>query len=251
MRTFFILWKREVATYFRTPLALVLLVVVLFLTGLNFYSTVALLNHGPSNLSIVEAFFRTFFFWGPFLLTPALLTMRLFSEEYKSGTLETLMTAPVRDTQVVLAKFCSALFLFLLFWAPSLLYFVLFWPSAHQIAAAAYGSYIGAYGILLLQGMLYLAIGCCASACTSHQLIAGITSFSMLFFLFSMTWLSSLAHISTPLVREVMSLISPMETMKTFSHGMIDTRSLVWYLSMTFFVLFLTLQIFQSRKWRR
>ncbi|MBX9743010.1 MAG: ABC transporter permease [Chthoniobacterales bacterium] len=251
MRTFFILWKREIGTYFYTPLALVLLVTIVFLTGFNFYSSVAFLNHGPSNTSIVEIFFRTFFFWGPFLITPSLITMRLFAEEYRSGTLEALMTAPVRVTQVVLAKYCGALFLFVVFWAPSLLYFALFWPSAHQTAAASYGSYIGAYAILLVQGMLFLAVGSLASALTSHQVIAGMISFCGVIFLFFIGLLVPLLHITTSEVHTIITLISPMETMKTFSRGIIDTRSLVFYLSMTLFFLFFTLQVFQLRRWRQ
>ena len=141
MRTFWTIWKREVATYFRTSLAVTLFVFVLLLTGFNFYASVHLLNHGPTEISIVEAFFNNLFFWGTLLTLPPLLTMRLFAEEYRTGTIETLMTAPVRDTQVVLAKFFGAFFFFILLWTPSLLYFVLFWPSAHQVAAAGYGAY--------------------------------------------------------------------------------------------------------------
>ena len=251
MRTFWILWKRECATYFRTPLALVLLVAVLFLTGFNFYAGVNLLNHGVANVSIVEMFFNTPFFWGTLLALCPLITMRLFAEEYRMGTIETLMTAPVRDTQVVLAKFFGAFFLFVLLWSPSLLYFVLFWPSAHQIAAAGYGAYEGAYGMLFLQGLFYLALGCLASVLTSHQLIAGIISFCVITVIFFSGMLSSLIGLTSPLLHELIGLFSPMESMKTFSRGLIDTRPIIFYLSMTGYVLFLTLQVFQSRKWRR
>lgn len=251
MRTFFILWKRELATYFYTPLALVLLVAITFLTGFNFYSSVAFLNHGPSNTSIVEVFFRTFFFWGPFLIIPSLITMRLFAEEYHSGTLETLMTAPVRAIQVVLAKYCGALFLFATFWAPSILYFVLFWPSAHQTAAAPYGAYLGAYAMLLVQGMLFLAIGTFASALTSYQLIAGMISFCSAIFLFFIGLLLPLLHLTLPELPTLLRLLAPMEAMKTCSHGIIDTRPFVFYFSMTLFFLFFTLQVFQLRKERQ
>ena len=251
MQTFWILWKRETATYFRTPLALTLLVLSLFLTGLNFYASVSLLNHGASNVSIVEVFFNTLFFWGAFLLLCPLITMRLFSEEYRTGTIESLMTAPVRDIQVVLAKFFAAFFIFLILWAPTILYFALFWPSAHQIAAAAYGAYAGAYGMLCLQGLFYLSIGCLASALTVHQVIAAMISFSIMAAIFSAGILIESMNFTNPLLQELLPLFSPMESMKAFSHGLIDSRSIVFYLSMTGWLLFLTLQIFQSRKWRR
>ena len=247
MRTFWILWKREVATYFRTPRATILLFFFLLLVGFNFCAGVNALNHGPSEVSIVEAFFNTLFFWISFLLLIPLLTMHLFADEYRLGTIETLITAPVRHATIVLAKFFSALTLFVILWAPTIFYFVLFWPSAHQIAAAGYGSYIGAYGMLLLLGMFYLSIGCLASAMTSHQIIAGIISCSIMTLMF-FTGLVTFLHSNTsPLIRVFVQFFSPMEHMITFSRGLIDTRPIVWYLSMTCFVLFLTCLVFQLR----
>ncbi|MFI0348786.1 MAG: ABC transporter permease [Chthoniobacterales bacterium] len=251
MRTFLILWKQEVATYFRTPLAYVILFFFLLLMGFNFYASVDLLNHGSAQVSIVEAFFNTIFFWMSFLFLCPLLTMRLFAEEYRSGSIETLMTAPVRSMQVVLAKFLGAFFLFVMLWVPTIFYFILFWPSAHQVAAASYGSYMGAYGMLLLLGMFYLSVGCLSSVMTSHQLIAGMISFCLMVIMFFIGMTSFLHRNRSPQFRELVSFFSPMEHMTSFSRGLIDTRPIVWYMSMTAFVLFLTLQIFQSRKWRR
>ncbi|KAB2643793.1 MAG: hypothetical protein DVB29_04555 [Verrucomicrobia bacterium] len=251
MRTFWTLWKREIASYFRTSLAVTLFVFVLVLTGCNFYSSVSLLNHGPTETSIVEAFFNNPVFWITLLALPPLLSMRLYSEEYKTGTIETLLTAPVRGTQVLLVKFFGAFVFFILLWTPSLLYFVLFWPSAHQVAAAGYGAYCGAYGMLLLQGALYISIGCMASSLTSHQLISGMLTFCVIvLFFFSGTLLSS-SSLNTMLFRQFLVFFLPMETMKSFSHGIIDTRSIVFYCSLIFLFLFMTFHVVQSRKWRR
>ena len=251
MRTFWTLWKHEVETYFRTPLVYVVLFFFLLLSGFNFYASVNTLNHGPTDVSIVEAFFNTIFFWSNFLLLCPLLTMRLFAEEYRSGTMETLMSAPVRATQVVLAKFFGAFFLFVLLWIPTIFYFILFWPSAHQVAAAGYGAYAGGYGMLLLLGMFYLAIGCLSSVMTSHQLIAGMISFCVMLLMFYTGMTSSLYPNMSSHHCDLVSFFSPMEHMIGFSRGLIDTRPIVWYLSMTTLILFLTLQIFQSRRWRR
>lgn len=251
MRTFLTLWKREIATYFRTPLAVMLFVFVLLLTGFNFYSSVAHLNHGPTGISIVEGFFNNLFFWVTLLVLPPLLTMRLFAEEYRTGTMETLLTAPIRDTQVILAKFFGAWIFFILLWIPSVLYFILFWPSAHQVAAAGYGAYFGGYGMLFLQGALYIAIGCMTSSLTSHQLIAGICSLSLIVLILFAGILVANASSNVLVIRELSRFFFPMETMKSFSHGLIDTRSIVFYLSMILLFLFLTLHIVQSRKWRR
>ncbi|MFZ4115273.1 MAG: ABC transporter permease [Chthoniobacterales bacterium] len=251
MLTFWTLWKREIATYFHTALGVTLFVLVLLLTGFNFYASVHLLNHGPTGISIVEAFFNNLFFGGMLLVLAPLITMRLFAEEYKTGTIETLMTAPVRDTQVVLAKFLGAFFFFVLLWIPSLLYFILFWPSAHQVAAAGYGAYFGAYGMLLLQGAFYIAVGCMASSLTPHQLISAILSLCLITLFFFGGILLTCIPSAILTVRPFTEFFFPIETMKNFSHGVIDTRSIVFYLSMTLLFLFLTLHIFQSRKWRR
>ncbi len=109
MYTFWILWKREIMSSFRTSRAYIVMAFFLLLMGLNFYTAVDSLNHGPTKKSIVEAFFNTPFFWIIFLFLIPILTMPLFSEEYQRGTIETLLTAPVRITQVVFAKFFSAL----------------------------------------------------------------------------------------------------------------------------------------------
>ena len=246
MRSFWILWKREVAAYFRTPRATILFFFFLLLTGFNFCAGVNTLNHGPTEISIVEAFFNTLFFWISFLLLIPLLTMHLFAEEYRLGTMETLVTAPVSDAAIVLAKFFAALLLFLLLWAPTLFYFILFWPSAHQIAAASYGAYLGAYGMLLLIGMFYLSLGCLASAMTSHQLIAGIVSCSLMVLFFFMGMLTFLHKTYSPAMRDFVTRFSPMEHMTSFSRGLIDTRPIVWYLTMTGFVLFITTILFQK-----
>lgn len=246
MRSFWILWKREVAAYFRTPRATILFFFFLLLTGFNFCAGVSALNHGPNKTTIVEAFFNTFFLGGSFLLLIPVLTMHLFSEEYRLGTMETLVTTPVTDASIVLAKFFAALFLFLLLWAPTLFYFILFWPSAHQIAAASYGAYAGAYGMVLLIGMFFLSIGCLASAITKHQVIAGMISCSLMLLFFFMGMILFLHRNQSSAMRALTSRLSLIEHMTTFSRGLIDTRPVVWYVSMTGFVLFLTTILFQK-----
>ncbi|HLB33267.1 MAG: hypothetical protein A3F67_06795 [Verrucomicrobia bacterium RIFCSPHIGHO2_12_FULL_41_10] len=247
MRTFWILWKREIIAFFRTPRAYVVMVLFLLLMGFNFYAGVNTLNHGSTKLSIVEAFFNTPSFWIAFLFLVPLLTIPLFSEEYQTGTIETLMTAPIRGTQVVFAKFLSALGLLIFLFLPTLIYFILFWPSAHQIAATGYGAYLGAYGMLFLLGIFYLSIGCLSSALTSYQLIAGMTSFTFIGMMFFIEMIIAPDY-PTPFLAKLITLIAPKELMINFSRGLIDTRPIVFYLSMTSFVLFLTVQVLQLRR---
>ena len=103
--------------------------------------------------------------------------MRLFAEEFKLGTIEPLMTAPVRDWQVVLAKYFGALFFYIILWIPTTLYFVIFQAVTHQPAADSTGAYLGGYLMILLLGMFYLSIGCFASVLTKNQIVAAIISF--------------------------------------------------------------------------
>lgn len=251
MRVFWILWKREVGSSFKTPMAWVILFFLLLVTGFNFYAGVSILNHGPTEVTVVESFFNTIFFWFPFLLLFPLLTMRLYSEEYRSGTVEPLMTAPVRDTQVVLAKFFGVLFLYAVLWLPTALYFVIFWLQTHLTAAGATGAYLGAYLLLLLMGMFYLSLGCLCSSLTRHQITAAVTTLALISLLFLTGLLTFLSGSVGTLMQGITVTISPIEQMTQFSRGIIDTRPVVWYLVMTALCLFLTLHSFQSRRWRK
>ncbi len=247
---FFTLLRREIRAFFLSPIAWVVLFFFLLMTGFNFYAGIAALNRGPSEVTVIEAFFNTIFFWFGFVLVFPLITMRLFSEEYKMGTIEPLMTAPVRDSHVVLAKYCGALFFYIILWLPSLLYFIIFSRITRLATAGASGPFLGAYSMLLLIGMFYLSIGCLASALTRNQIIAAIMSFSIITLLFFMGLLTFFVLNVTPALREVTGYFSAIEHMSEASRGILDSRPFVFYLSLTAFFLFLTFHVFQSRRWR-
>jgi len=231
-------------------MAWVVIFFLLLVTGFNFYAGISVLNHGPTEVTVVESFFNTIFFWFAFLLIFPLLTMRLFSEEYRSGTIEPLMTAPVRDSQVVLAKFFGVLFLYCVIWLPTGLYFLIFWWQTHQQAAGALGAFLGSYLLLLLMGMFYLSLGCLCSSLTRHQITAGVMTFSIVCLFFLIGLLSFLAGHVGSLMSGITITFSPIDQMTQFSRGIFDTRPLVWYLVMTGLCLFLTLQSLQARRWR-
>jgi ABC-2 type transport system permease protein len=250
MKRFLTLLLREVRHYFHQPLAYIVLFFFLLLTAANFHAGLVALNREPGETSVVEAFFNTVLFWFPFVLIFPLLTMRLFSEEYKLGTIETLMTAPVRDGQVVVAKFLGSMVFYLMLWAPSLLYFVIFRQVTGQNAADAIGSYLGAYLLLILVGMFYLSIGCLASALTKNQIVAATISFALISLMFFLSLLSFFFLKASSTLRELTYYFSTIEHMGEFSRGLFDTRPVVFYLSMTIFTLFLTHHVFQYRRWK-
>ncbi|HYY14897.1 MAG TPA: ABC transporter permease subunit, partial [Chthoniobacterales bacterium] len=126
MRKFYTLLSREVRSFLYSPIAYIVLVFFLLVSGVDFYFQISFMNQRAVQYSVQEAFFNSVFFWFAFVLIFPLITMRLFAEEFKLGTIEPLMTAPVRDWQVVLSKFLGALVFYLILWIPTILYFVIF-----------------------------------------------------------------------------------------------------------------------------
>jgi len=250
MRKFFILLSREIRSYFYSPIAYIVLVFFLLVTGFDFYFQVSFMNKRAVAYSVQEAFFNSVFFWFAFVLIFPLITMRLFAEEFKLGTIEPLMTAPVRDWQVVLSKYFGALFFYIVLWLPTVLYFVIFQWRALQPAATSQGAYLGSYLMILLLGMFYLSIGCFASVLTKNQIVAAIISFATITLLFFLGLVSFILLDVSSETRQLLGYFSAIEQMGTLSRGQIDTRPMVLYLSMTILMLTFTYQAFQSRKWK-
>ncbi len=250
MRKFLILLSREIKSYFYSPIAYVVLCFFLLLTGFTFYIGVTFLNHGSTEVTVVESFFNTVPFWFGFVLIFPLITMRLFAEEFKLQTIEPLMTAPVTDVQVVLSKFCGAVFFYIILWAPTAVYFHMFQWITKTPAAGTPAAYLGSYALLLLIGMFYISIGCFSSVVTRNQIIAAVISFVAIVVLFFVGLLSFILPHMTPALRDFFNYFSSIEHMADFSKGMIDSRPVVYYLSMTALMLVLTHHVFQSRKWK-
>src|SRR5436309_6771209 len=177
MRKFWTLLSREVRSYFYSPIAYIVMIFFLIISGIDFYFQVSFMNQRQVQYTVQEAFFNSVFFWFAFVLIFPLITMRLFAEEFKLGTIEPLTTVPVRDWQVVLSKFFGALVFYLILWVPTLLYFWIFLRLTNQPAAHSAGAYFGSYLMLLLLGMFYLSIGCFTSVLTRNQIIAAVISF--------------------------------------------------------------------------
>jgi ABC-2 type transport system permease protein len=250
MRKFLTLLSREIRSYFYAPIAYIVLVFFLIVSGVDFYFQISFMNQRAIPYSVQEAFFNSVFFWFAFVLIFPLITMRLFAEEFKLGTIEPLMTAPVRDWQVVLAKYFGALIFYIILWIPTALYFVIFQAITHQPAASSTGAYFGGYLMLLLLGMFYLSIGCFASVLTRNQIVAAIISFATITLLFFLGLVSFILLDVSSETRQLLGYFSAIEQMGTLSRGEIDTRPMVLYLSMTIVMLTFTYQAFQTRKWR-
>ena len=250
MTRFFTLLNRELKSFFNSPIGWVVMVFFLVAIGMSFYVGVSLLNRGTKDVTVVEAFFNTVPFWIAFLFLFPLITMRSFSDEFRMGTIEPLMTAPVRDWQVVLSKFVGIVIFYIILWLPSMLYFAVFQTITGYPAAQSQGAYAGSYLLLLLMGMFYIAVGCFASVLTRNQIIAAVIAFCANIVLLFAGLLSYFVLHVTPAIRDFVGYFSAIEHMSEFSKGIIDTRPIVFYITMTCLMLFLTLQVFQSRKWK-
>ena len=176
------------------------------------------------------------------LVCPA-LSMRLLAEERRSGTIEALMTAPVGGAGVVLGKYTAALCTYVLIWIPTLLYVVILRKTGSVDWLVMLSSYLG----LFLVGAQYLAIGMLASSLTKSQFVALLVTVLIQFGLFV---LGIGEYIFDPgLLHDVCSYVSLAGHMEDFSKGIVDTRRLLYDVSLAIFCLFLTIRVVDS--WRR
>jgi ABC-2 type transport system permease protein len=243
MRTFFALWRRELSAMFLSPIAYVMLMFFLLVTGCGFYWLV------KENLEVMRSVQGLMVvIWACMLIVVPVLTMRTFAEERKNGTFETLMTAPIKDSTVVTAKFAGVLSFFVIMCAPTLLYLViarLLAPEAAHLIEA--GPIAGGYLMVCLIGSAFIALGMLASALTSNQIIAAISTFSVM----SIFFFGGLfePHLSkNPMVREIGGYLSSALHLMEAARGVFDSRSLILYLSVTVFFLFATVKAVEARR---
>ena len=244
-RAFWTLWKRVAGAILLSPIAWVLLTCMALINGFSFSQCVAYLGQGVREYTVMQIYFYIFHFWFLLIILVPILTMRLFSEEYKTGTIEMLLTAPVRDGDVILAKFAGALSFYLLLWIPSLLGLGIFQVVTHHAVPVAWVPLGLSYLMVTLVGMLYLSIGLFTSVLSKNQAVAAMLSFTLIALLFFTGFLSYL--VKDPGWREVLTYVFTLEQMRTFSAGQFDSRPVVFYLSGTIFFLCLTQRVMANR----
>lgn len=238
--------SRELRSYFFSPLAYILLTFFLAIQGYSFSVIVAYLSDPrvPAGQPLELFFGQTIFTWLVLLFAGTFLPMRLISEELRSGTVETLLTAPISETQVVVGKYLAALVFYLFLWAPTLVYVAIIRAYAPVDWGPIASSYLAIVGI----GALFLAVGTFASATSKNQIVAAIVTFFGLLVLFSIGLLEGLVRGET--AKAVLDHLNLWTHMDDFAKGIVDTRRLVYYLSGTAFFLFLTSRALAARKWR-
>ncbi len=256
MRTLLVLLFKELRGFFYSPVAWVVLAMFMAVCGLSFSFSIDLLSKKPSEASIVRwSFFPPWFWYQYFFIFP-LITMRLFAEEQKLGTMESLLTAPVRTWQVLLAKYFASVVFYIVLWLPVLLYFgVLNYVMRGKVEIPA-GALQGSYLMILFSGFFHLAMGCLASSLTRNQIIAAVLSFGMMLLHFlagSSLQYSTGQTVNVVLQDKLRTLVSHVvleRHMDYFTSGLIDSRPLVYYVSGAILLLFLTHQVLEYRRWK-
>ncbi len=236
MRAIRALLYRELLSQFCSPIAYVALSVFLLLSG-YFFSVILNVTQEASLRYAFGNFSITLLFLAP------LLTMRLISEEKKSGTLEILMTAPLAEWDVVLAKFLASWFLYLFIVAPTVLYLGFLMVYGKPDLGPVATGYLG----LVLMGAAFVAIGLFASSLTANQIIASAISFLILLGFWVLGFATEDAASS---VGKVLAYLSLFEHFDTFRRGILDTKDIVYYLSTTLLFLYLTVRVLESRRWK-
>ncbi|HXX70436.1 MAG TPA: ABC transporter permease [Polyangiaceae bacterium] len=248
MRAFWPIYKRELFAFFVTPLAWVLIVVFLLVQGMHFFLLVdhfARQADATSDETPLSAFFgnTVLLYLVLFVLIPP-MTMRLFAEERRSGTIETLMTAPVSSSAVVLAKYAAVLTTYVAMWLPTVLYVVILGRTGPVDWNAAASAYLG----VLLVGAAYLALGCCASALTRSQFLAMIWTALILLVLFILG-LGEFVTREGTVMHDVCAHVSVWAHMNDFASGLVDTRPLVFYGTLIVLSLFITTRAVDAWRW--
>ena len=240
-----VVWGKELKSYFNSPIAYIIASLFIALSGLSF--ALSITGRFP------EASLRGFLFGpiGPMgafflviLIAPA-LTMRLFSEEQKLGTLELLLTAPIRDLEIVLGKFFAALTLLTSMFALTLYFpLLLIWFGDPDLLPIMTG-----YLSLFLMGAMAISVGLFSSSLTSNQIVSAVLSSSLLLLLWLSNITSALGDGDLPwagLVR----FLAMSEHVRDMAYGVLDSRDIVYFISLTAFFLFLTVRAVETRRWK-
>ncbi|MBI2441298.1 MAG: ABC-2 transporter permease [Lentisphaerae bacterium] len=240
------LLKRQLRAYFYSPLAYVIMLAFLPTAGLSFCRSLE--QHLGRQIGVGELLFGASGFWVAVLAAVALLTMPLFAEERRSGTLEMLLTMPVTDLQVVLGKYAGAFGFFLLLTLPTLSFFVLLQVLAPGLAALEPAPILGGYLILWLIGGCLIGAGMLISALTRSPITAAGVSFLVIGLFFFLD--SASALVPGEAARNALAYLASAQHIQDFAQGIVDTRPVALYLSLALFFVFATVKVLEARQWK-
>ncbi|AFK86234.1 MULTISPECIES: ABC transporter permease [Thermoanaerobacterium] len=229
------IYKRELKSYFLSPLAYVLVGFLLLISG-YFFATFVL----STQYALMSPVFGNMVF--VFMFISPILTMKLISEEMKNGTDQLLMTSPLRITDMVLGKYFAALTVYTLSLVVSLIY-----PLYLKIYSTPdFGPILTGYIGTFLMGAAFIAIGIFASSLTENQLIAGVIGFSILLLFWIVSWLGDVFQGTA---KNIVDNISLLQRFTNFQNGVLSLNDVVFYLSVIIFFVFVTIMVVDKRRW--
>ena len=231
----FVIAKREIVAFFVSPIAYVVGAAFLFITGLFFVFTITF----DSMATLISVFQVTSVI---LLFVAPILTMRLLSEEARAGTLELLLTAPVRDWEVVLGKFLAAFLFFVAMLVPTLYYLFLLTRYGNPDIPITFSSYLG----IILLGAMLISFGTLTSAMSANQIVAAVLGIAL-----SLTfWLAGgLASTFQGPLGKLFEHLSVQEHFLDFIQGLITSTNIIYFLSITAISLFLATRVLEVRRW--
>ncbi|MBV8780119.1 MAG: ABC transporter permease subunit [Phycisphaerae bacterium] len=230
--------RRELGSYFFSPIAYVAMTLFLLASGGLFWR-----DFKPGEPAVM----RTIFEWMVWLLVLVIpmLCMGLLAQEWASGTFETMFTAPVSETDVVVGKFVGSLLFFLVLLAPTLLYVILLRMYGQPDYGPIFSGYLG----IGLVGALFIAIGLFCSSLTRSQVVAAVSAAAILFVITIVPWWAGSEATLSSFWRTAADQ-GVFSRYTDFSKGVIDTGHLVFFIATTILFLFLTVKVLESRRWR-
>jgi len=255
MRNIWAICKKEIKTYFTSPIAYVVITVFLVLVGFFFYSLIWWFNSQSLQMARNPYYLQQMninqMVYSPLfhnisiilLLMIPLLTMRLFSEEMKIKTDELLYTCPVSINQIILGKYFASLFVLVVMLAFTGVLSIFTFAYGNPEIAPILNGYLG----LFLMGAAFMAVGIFFSSLTENQIVSAILTFGTLLLFWILNWAS---YSAGGIWKSVLNYLSFFQHFDDMTKGILDTTDVVYYISFSFFGLFLTHSVIQSRRWR-
>ena len=254
MRNVLLICKKEVKSYFATPIAYLLMAFFALIFGFGFFTATRdfvrfsfqaqmMGQQQPTNVN--EQIIRPLLGFASTIalfLIP-MISMRLFAEEKRTGTIELLLTSPVKDMEIILGKWLGAVLLYLCVLAMSMINIAMLFMWGKPDLKPVLIAYLG----LLIQGACLLAIGGFISSTTRNQIVAGGVTFFVCLLLWLLSWFTAF---DSTVPAQIVNYISIVTHFENFSKGLLDSKDVVFYFSMIFFSLFMTSRSLESLRWR-
>jgi len=243
---------KELKSYFSTPIAYIVIGFFALLFGYFYYAMVVIFNQQSVQfgaeggaMDINQQLIRPLFLNASVILlfVLPLITMRTYSEEKRSGTIELLLTSPVSDLEIIIGKFLGAMTLYAAMLGITLIHMALLFSYGNPEWKVVVTGYIG----LLLMGGCFISVGLLISSLTKNQIVSGMVTFAVFLLLWVINWIASFTG---PTTQSVLNYLSITDHFDDFTRGILDTKHLIYYFSVMSFGLFLTSRSVDTERWK-